>query len=100
MKYQCEVIKDLLPLYIDDVCSKESRKLILEIEDDLIPENAGIYEWEITPSGSMVTKILQEMIADKSSVTDLKESKLPQISMHIKDLAPKILTDVFINEIV
>lgn len=37
MKYQCEVIKDLLPLYIDDVCSKESRKIIeehIEICDD------------------------------------------------------------------
>lgn len=30
MKYQCEIIKDLLPLYIDDVCSKESRKIIEE----------------------------------------------------------------------
>lgn len=30
MKYQCEVIKDLLPLYVDDVCSKESKKIIEE----------------------------------------------------------------------
>lgn len=30
MKVPCEVIKDLLPLYTDDVCSDESRKLILE----------------------------------------------------------------------
>ena len=30
MKYQCEVIKDLLPLYVDDVCSKESKKIVEE----------------------------------------------------------------------
>lgn len=30
MKIPCKVIKDLLPLYIDDVCSDESRKLIME----------------------------------------------------------------------
>ncbi|MGL6199527.1 MAG: zf-HC2 domain-containing protein [Lachnospiraceae bacterium] len=30
MKIPCEVIKDLLPLYIDDVCSDESRKMIIE----------------------------------------------------------------------
>lgn len=30
MKIPCEVIKDLLPLYTDDVCSDESRKLIVE----------------------------------------------------------------------
>ena len=30
MNFQCEVIKDLLPLYIDDVCSKESKKIIEE----------------------------------------------------------------------
>ena len=30
MKYQCEVIKDLMPLYVDDVCSKESKKIIEE----------------------------------------------------------------------
>jgi len=30
MRISCEVIKDLLPLYIDDVCSDESRKMIVE----------------------------------------------------------------------
>lgn len=28
MKYSCEVIRDLLPLYIDDVCSEESKKIV------------------------------------------------------------------------
>lgn len=30
MKISCEIIKDLLPLYHDDVCSKESRTLVEE----------------------------------------------------------------------
>lgn len=30
MKVSCEVIKDLLPLYMDDVCSDESRQLVME----------------------------------------------------------------------
>ena len=30
MKIKCEVINDLLPLYVDDVLSKESRELVEE----------------------------------------------------------------------
>lgn len=30
MKISCEIIKDLLPLYYDDVCSKETRALVEE----------------------------------------------------------------------
>ena len=30
MKVKCAVINDLLPLYVDDVLSKESRELIEE----------------------------------------------------------------------
>ncbi len=30
MKYPCNVIRDLLPLYVDEVCSLESRKMIEE----------------------------------------------------------------------
>ena len=28
MKTSCKIIKDLLPLYVDDICSSESRKLV------------------------------------------------------------------------
>jgi len=27
---QCEVIQDLLPLYIDNICSDESRRMVTE----------------------------------------------------------------------
>ena len=30
MKYPCDVIRDLLPLYVDEVCSLESKKMIEE----------------------------------------------------------------------
>ena len=30
MKKECEMINDLLPLYIDGVCSEESKKLVEE----------------------------------------------------------------------
>lgn len=30
MKYPCGVIKDLLPLYIDNVCNAESKKIVIE----------------------------------------------------------------------
>ncbi|CAC9928828.1 hypothetical protein PEPCOX59622_00444 [Aedoeadaptatus coxii] len=30
MKISCKIIEDLLPLYIDEVCSEESKKLIEE----------------------------------------------------------------------
>ena len=29
MKYTCEVIQDLLPLYKDEVCSDESKKIFM-----------------------------------------------------------------------
>ena len=28
MKENCEVIRDLIPLYVDDVCSAESKKMV------------------------------------------------------------------------
>lgn len=30
MKMHCRVIQDLLPLYVDEVCSEESRKIVEE----------------------------------------------------------------------
>ena len=30
MKTDCEIIRDLLPLYVDDICSEKSRELVEE----------------------------------------------------------------------
>lgn len=86
------------------VCSKEHRKLTIEIEDDLIPENTGTYDWEITPNGSKVTKIQfdrdRENCELKAAQMGQQEEGIEKISMHIRELAPYILRNVFINEIV
>ena len=43
MNKECEVIRDLLPLYVDDVCSGTSRTLIEEHLQDC-PECSAILE--------------------------------------------------------
>ncbi len=35
MQVNCEIIKDLLPLYHDDVCSQESKKLVEETSENM-----------------------------------------------------------------
>ena len=64
MKYDCEVIRDLLPLYADNVCSGKSRSMVeehlqecsscsdllekirqTEIDDDLKSEKAAVIEY-------------------------------------------------------
>lgn len=94
--------------------SKDDKKVILEIEDDLIPENAGTYAWEITPNGSKVTKIQQysgcgelkavgseyEVWNGKYEMNGETDGSMERFSMHIRELAPKLLTGVFLNEIV
>ena len=100
------------------VCSKENRTMVMEIEDELIPENAGTYIWEMTASGSQVTKIRSqankqsedksiksEQMALKSDRKEKGETienpdKIPKVSMHIREFAPWVLTGAFINEIV
>lgn len=96
------------------VCCKEHRKFTIEIEDDLIPENTGTYDWEITPNGSKVTKIQKdsecvdlkaagseyEALNEKYEVNGKMEGTMQRFSMHIRELAPYILRNVFINEIV
>lgn len=82
------------------ICGKENTTMVIEIEDELIPENSGVFHWEITPDGSKVTKI-QSKISAWESVEDSEiEAVVPEVSMHIRDFSDWILTGVFINEIV
>lgn len=85
------------------VCSKEIRTVVIEIKDELIPENAGVYEWKITPDGSHVTKIHANVSSEKKDFVELKAAQMeskPESSMHIRDLVTQVLKGVFINEIV
>ena len=68
------------------VRSRERKTLLLEVEDPLLPQNDGIYRVEMTPEGSTVTK--------------LKENRETEKFYHIGDLAPQLLKNVFLNEIV
>lgn len=101
------------------VCSKENTIMVIEIEDELIPENTGIFRWEMTPKGSLVTRISSESSEWKENKNrkvpeiDIQKGKedasirifeitdiVPDVSMHIRDFAPWVLTGVFMNEIV
>ncbi|MNH91189.1 hypothetical protein D3C73_437400 [compost metagenome] len=52
-KIQCEIIKDLLPLYIDQVCSEESRQLV---EEHLAGCNSCRHERENIQSDIPISK--------------------------------------------
>ena len=57
MKFDCEIIQDLLPLYIDDVCSIKSKAIVeehvtecsnckelLDELDELLQDGSGVQE--------------------------------------------------------
>ena len=63
MNRQCEIVQDLLPLYVDEICSPSSRAMVSEhvsscadcaavlrrlknseIEDELVSETTGVLE--------------------------------------------------------
>ena len=68
------------------VTSDTKKIILLEVEDDILAENSGVYRLEMTLNGSTVTKLKQDVKVD--------------ISCNIRHLAPKLLKGVFINEIV
>ena len=75
-------VEELLQL----VACKEEKKLVVEIEDDLLKQNNGIYQLEISLAGSRVTKLTQY--------------QTPQQRWKAEQLAPQVLQKVWINEIV
>lgn len=86
------------------VRSKENKSIIIQIEDELLAENAGIYQWDMTPKGSNIVKIQSFVGESKADAVEVKAAErmtiVPDVSMHIKDFATKFLKGVFINEIV
>lgn len=86
------------------VCSSEYTEVILKIEDELILQNSGVYNWKITPNGSNVTKLQSDRDGEKGELRAAQigqqEEEVETIFMHIRELAPYILQNVFINEIV
>ena len=82
------------------VCCKENKTVVIAIEDELIPENTGIFRWELTPKGSKVTRITPD-VGEWENCADMKAAEMQgYASMHIRDFAPMVLKGVFLNEIV
>ncbi len=68
------------------VRSEKPREVILKVEDKLIPDNNGVFRWKISQEGSQVFRLENDAQA--------------QYCVSIEELAPLILKDVFLNEIV
>ncbi|MBQ9990973.1 MAG: GNAT family N-acetyltransferase [Lachnospiraceae bacterium] len=68
------------------VKSPENRAVLIDIEDPDLPQNDGLYLWEITPHGSRVSR--QREVGDA------------EVRMTIKELTPYLFQGVFLNEIV
>ncbi len=68
------------------VRSEMPREVILKVEDKLIPDNNGVFRWKISREGSQVFRLENDAQA--------------QYCVSIEELAPLILKDVFLNEIV
>lgn len=68
------------------VKSPENRAILIDIEDPVLPQNDGLYLWEITPHGSRVSR--------------QREVREVEVSMTIDELTPHLFKGVFLNEIV
>lgn len=68
------------------VKSPENRAVLIDIEDSILPQNDGLYLWEITPQGSRVSR--QREVGDA------------EVRMTIEELTPYLFREVFLNEIV
>jgi len=68
------------------LCSAQPKTVVMEVEDDVLVENNGMYLLEMTEQGSDVTKIKEDMIPDER--------------WHIRQLVPRLLKSVCITEIV
>jgi len=82
MKYPCGIIKDLLPLYIDDVCTPESKEAI-DIHLTECRNCHSFYEAMKAPNGFVSPE--QSLEEDANMINSLKKVK-QQISKKIKTI--------------
>lgn len=89
----CEIVRDLLPLYIDDVCGADSRKLV---EEHLAVCEACRREYRLMKYPAPVEKEKEDFAAVEEQI--LKEGK-ERIETGVKQrLVDKILwLDIFLN---
>ncbi len=99
MDTKCDVIKDLLPLYIDDICSKESRRLVSSHLDNC-EECLKLYNLMKTPIS--VENTNPEIDFEKQQVESLKKVHKKQktkktILITTSAIAGVIVTAIFIR---
>ena len=91
------------------VRSSQPKIMVIEVRDEILQNNTGIYRLEMTPYGSHVTKLkygngMDEYTNKEEGENLLKAAVYEEnehvVSMHISEMAPWILKRVFINEIV
>ncbi len=41
-----------LEAFLEAICSRENRSLVLQVQDPLLPENSGTFRWYLSPQGS------------------------------------------------
>ena len=66
--------------------SKERKNLLIDVEDPFLTQNEGIYRLEITPMGTIVSR--------------LKDPRPVEETIHIRELTKLVLKNMFVNEIV
>lgn len=81
MKISCEIIEDLLPLYIDEVCSEESKKMV---EDHLC---------ECSACKKKLDEMKKNFLEDETIMNNIKEAK------PIRNLSEKWNRELFVERI-
>ena len=74
MKTSCEIVKDILPLYHDNVCSAESRKLIEEHLEEC--QSCGGFLKDISDELTRPVNVIDETKPLKAIAAILKKAKL------------------------
>lgn len=83
---KCEIIRDLIPLYLDDVCSEETRKLV----EDHLSECKECQEY-------MKELQMELEVGKQKPEEDLDEKKLLQEGAeHMKEIGKKSIVDKMI----
>ena len=76
MKYNCEIIKDLLPLYVDNICSSQTREIVEEHLNECADCRAYLKELKETiiiensdDKAEEMTNVLKNFYGDKNHIT-------------------------------
>ena len=72
MKYKCNIVKDLLPLYVEDVTSQDSNKII---EEHLKECEECKKHYEELKDGSFIEELKEEQVNEENTKKTMKTIK-------------------------